>query len=196
MHYAGSNRTPKCHIINTIEEDVIYIADYTKKNNGKVKVCGSQLTDIEVVTLDNKAKKIKLHYDAFLPGAFKKNNSQTLQQCECVIFPCSMNEDDWILFVETKYTTKEYSDPTFPLVKAICQIGETALLFKKREVISNTKEVTGIIAFPELMSPFSDMLWLIDNATEKRTVYALSNIFFEISNTATIHSATELEITK
>lgn len=195
LQYRGRNRDPRCHVVETINSEYIYVVDYTNHNRGKVMICDTQPEDIGAVIIDNTQGRIEVHYDAFLDHALKIRKEKSEKQCECFLFPSSMNDEDWMLFIETKYTDSEYSAQQYPS-GAVDQIGKTVLFLREKGIIGTDKEVHGIISFPQIQSPFTDMYWNTGDAYLKKTEYALDDIYIEISNTATIHSATELEITK
>lgn len=195
LPYRGRNRDPQYHVVETINSEYIYIADYANQSNGCVVVCEDCPEDIEAVIINNSKEVVEVHYDAFLHDALKICKKTSEKQCECFLFPSSMNDEDWMLFIETKYTDSEYSAQQYPS-GAVDQIGKTVLFLREKGIIGTDKEVHGIISFPQIQSPFTDMYWNTGDAYLKKTEYALDDIYIEISNTATIHSATELEITK
>lgn len=189
--YRGKARVPRYHVVETIHCEKIYVADYAKKNNGDVVICDIE-PDIPAVILDNSSSTIPIYYDAFRCDALRINNSMSEKQCECVLFPTGMNEDDWILFIETKYTENDALAQVYPC-EAVDQIGKTALFFRNRNIISGEKEVTGIIGFPILAGPFTHMYWTTGDALLKKDNYARDhNIHIEIANSASITSDKEL----
>lgn len=194
LRYRGKNRIPPCHVVETIDTDYIYIADYADENNGIVVISDSEPADISSVILNNTERRIEIHYDAFLDHALKINNGTSEKQCECVLFPSTMNNEDWILFVETKYTDTEELAYGYPN-EAIDQIGKTALFFRNKGIIRQDKHIQGIISFPKLVAPFSSVYWTTGNALLKKSEYAMSHdIHVEISNSAIIKSVNELII--
>ncbi|MBF0761219.1 hypothetical protein IR148_09205 [Dysgonomonas mossii] len=192
--YGGRNPASKCHIVNIIDTEYIYIADYANYNNGNV-IITSNKPEISAVTLDNSLSRIEVYYDAFLNNAFKISRSKCESQCECVLFPSEMKEENWILFIETKYTDNRNNALRYPL-QATDQIGKTALFFRNKGIISSDKIVIGIISFPKIAGPFDNMYWTTDSsALLKKTEYArVHNIHIEISNTVTLESPHELTI--
>lgn len=194
LRYRGEDRIPPCHIVETINTNYIYIADYADENNGIVVIRDSEPADISSVKLDNTESRIEIHYDAFLDHALRINKARSEKQCECVLFPSAMNEENWILFVETKYTDTEELAYGYPN-EAIDQIGKTALFFRNKGIVAQDKQIQGIISFPKLVAPFSNIYWTTGDAFAKKTEYAmLHNIHVEISNSATIRSVNELII--
>lgn len=195
LPYRGKNRDPRCHVVETINSEYIYVADYANQSNGCVVVCEDCPEDIEAVVINNSKEVVELHYDAFWDHALKISKKRSETQCECFLFPSSMNDEDWMLFIETKYTDSEYSAQKYPS-GAVDQIGKTVLFLREKGIIGTDKEVHGIIGFPQMQGPFDNVYWTTNGeAMLKKTEYASDNIYIEISNTATIHSATELEIT-
>lgn len=188
------------HSVNEISEKYIYIADYACHEDGVVVISGAE-QEIESVKLDNSVSGLNIYYDAFGKNAFRKVCGNSEQQCECVLFPDSMLPEDWILFIETKYTLNDVEalDETkakglgYPC-KAVNQIKQTTICFRNHGVITDDKLVTGIISFPKLPGPFNDSYWAVGDALRLKTECAMRHsIDITICNSVTIHSATELE---
>lgn len=78
-------------------------------------------------------------------------------QCECVIFPADGNEEDWLLFIETKYTDSENvaqkEDVNYPK-KMFSQIKSTVNYFRQKGIIASDKRVHAIMSYPKLLEPF------------------------------------------
>lgn len=78
-------------------------------------------------------------------------------QCECVIFPADGNDDDWLLFIETKYSDSEEiakKDGVNYPKKMFSQIKSTVNYFRKKGIIENNKRVHAIMSYPKLLEPF------------------------------------------
>lgn len=78
-------------------------------------------------------------------------------QCECVIFPTDGSDEDWLLFVETKYTDSEEvaqkAEVNYPK-KMFSQIKSTVKYFRQNGIIASDKRVHAIMSYPKLLEPF------------------------------------------
>lgn len=78
-------------------------------------------------------------------------------QCECVVFPADGNDDDWLLFIETKYTDSEEvaqkGEVNYPK-KMFSQIKSTVNYFRQKGIIASDKRVHAIMSYPKLLEPF------------------------------------------
>ena len=82
----------------------IFIIDYKNINGGDVQVLDA-IPNHNCVHLTNE-NCIEIFYVAFKENALKVKKAQgQVKQCECVLFPTSLNDSDWMLFVETKYAS-------------------------------------------------------------------------------------------
>lgn len=188
------------HIVNEIDKEYIYIADYANDRDGGVVISDVE-QDLNCITLDNSPSRLNIYYDAFGKNAFRKECGNSEQQCECVLFPNSMLHKDWILFIETKYAKNEIEalDDTkakgegYPC-KAVKQIKQSVICYRNHGVISADKLVTGIISFPNLPGPFDNTYWAVGDALRLKTECAMRySIDITICNRVILHSATELE---
>ena len=87
-------------LINT---ENIFIIDYKNINGGDVEVLENK-PEHNCVHLTNE-NKVSVYYVTFKENALKVDTPEgQVKQCECVLFPSSLNIEDWVLFIETKYT--------------------------------------------------------------------------------------------
>ncbi|MDN3674991.1 hypothetical protein QWY99_18310 [Flavobacterium branchiarum] len=169
--------------------DDLYIVDYKNINNGDVEMLEQQPRDVKCVYLKNN-KKLPIYFAGFKENLFGPGN----QQCECVVFPQTCEEKDWVLFVECKYAqsaqTAKDKGRDYPK-KMIDQIIATVGYFRDNEIMNKKRRATAIISFPNLMN-FSG--WVIS------AMYPLSlediliqyNILIRATNSATIKDQKEI----
>jgi hypothetical protein len=87
---------------STIDTENIYIIDYKNINGGGVEIIENEPGHGHVHLTNN--KKLNIFYVAFKENALKVSTPEgQVKQCECVLFPTTLDSDDWVLFVETKY---------------------------------------------------------------------------------------------
>ncbi|WP_080776863.1 hypothetical protein [Chryseobacterium phocaeense] len=143
---------------STINTENIYIIDYKNINNGIVEVLENQPGD-SCVHLTNE-HRISIYYVAFNENALKVNTPEgQVKQCECILFPTTLNENDWILFVETKYANN-HTSAFLGIIDhpntSIKQIVSTVEYFRNNEIIPKNKKVFAIVSFPKIIEPFSE----------------------------------------
>ena len=143
---------------STINTENIYIIDYKNINNGVVEVLENQ-PEYGCVHLINE-NRVNVHYIAFNENALRVDTPEgQVKQCECVLFPTTLNENDWILFVETKYANNHNSaflgNIDHPNT-SIKQIISTVEYFRNNEIIPKDKKVFAIVSFPKIIEPFSE----------------------------------------
>lgn len=142
----------------TISSENIFVIDYKNINGGQVEVLETE-PEHKCVHLVND-NKVGIYYVAFKDNALKVNTpSGQIKQCECVLFPTSLNASDWILFIETKYTSilkialdKEIDYPNTMIAQIISTVG----YFRDKGILPIDKKVYAIVAFPILIEAFSE----------------------------------------
>lgn len=145
------------HTITFSEANNIYIVDYKDLNIGDVELLEVEPSEIKYVYLENKIP-IKIAFDGFKDNALPISVGNYNSQCECVIFPASDNENDWILFIEMKYANNlkaalsEKADYPNSMIE---QIIETVNYFRIKEIIEPNRRVNAIVSFPNLIEEFS-----------------------------------------
>jgi hypothetical protein len=169
------------HTFQTSNGSDLYFADYTDidKANGIIPNRGAMFSDVQ-----------------FPDYAFPKATGGYHFQCECSIFPDRCNNNDWILFIETKYakTPSAARTPSYAyLKKALIQIVRTVTEYRKKGVISNDKPVYGIVSFPILTDQFNELFFQtkqdwVDRIKQKH------NILIRGINSATIRSEEKLKL--
>tara|TARA_R110002020_G_scaffold180858_2_gene375569 strand:- start:222 stop:797 length:576 start_codon:yes stop_codon:yes gene_type:complete len=145
------------HNFHITSSSNIYIVDYKDYNGGEVTLEDSKPEDIKFVHLTNEFE-VEIVFDGFKENALPLEAGNHNSQCECLLFPSSCNESDWILFIETKYANdlkaafnENYDYPNCMLR----QIQETVSYFRDKEIIPKKKRVHAIVSFPNLIEEFS-----------------------------------------
>ncbi len=152
------------HTLILSEAPDLYIVDYKDINGGDVELLESEPADAKHVYLENK-QPIAIYFDGFKDNALPVSVGVHNSQCECVVFPTSCKNSDWILFVETKYANnlqaafKEEYDYPRGMVK---QIIETVKYFRDKGIIAQKRRVTAIISFPNLIAAFNSFVFTED----------------------------------
>lgn len=140
----------------------IYVADYKEENGGDVEI-SDVLPGIKHVHLAND-KKIELYFSAFKDNALKVDTEEgQVKQCECVLFPTTLNPNDWVLFIETKYANNyltAFDEKIDYPNTMIAQILSTINYFRTKGILANDRRVWAILSFPELIENFSESFFL------------------------------------
>lgn len=111
------------------------------------------------VVLDNSMpESLVVDADCFPENALPEDKAGIhASQCECIIFPADGIDDDWVLFVETKYTESaeiaKDEKVKYPK-KMFTQIKSTISYFRRKEIIDANKRVHAIMSYPKLLEPF------------------------------------------
>lgn len=190
------------HTFQTSNSLDLYFADYTDidKTNGIIPNRGAMFSDVQFpditsVHLHNRNSKL-ICFDRFPDYAFPKVSGGYHYQCECSIFPDRCHNDDWILFIETKYAKTESAarNPlNAHLKKALIQIVRTVSEYRKKGVIPDDKLVYGIVSFPILTDQFNETLFLTKQNWVDR-IKQNYNILIRGINSATIRSEESLKL--
>jgi len=176
----------------------IYIVDYKNRNNGKVCLLESEPSDIKTVYLKNE-HEIAVLFDGFEENSLPVRKGIYNRQCECVIFPEVCNNDDWVLFIETKYSDnfenafREENDYPHCMVK---QILETVTFFRSRGILENGRRTTAIVSFPNLIEEFNSTFFPVridDKYVSAEDILTEHNILIRATNAAQIKSVKRLK---
>ena len=173
----------------------IYIIDYKKINGGKVEVLDT-LPQHDCVHLTNE-RNVEIHYVAFEENALKVPTPQgQVKQCECILFPTTLQESDWILCVETKYTAslKIALDKTVDYPNTmINQIISTVTYFRNNNLIPENKRVHAIVSFPTLLENFGEAFFTRSEMTTEE-ILLKHKILLRATNEGVIKSEKTLKI--
>lgn len=179
----------------TINTDNIYVIDYKNINGGEIKVLEDRPQD-DYVHLTNE-NNVNLYYVAFQENALKVNTPEgQVKQCECLLFPTSLNHDDWVLFIETKYANNLqsafYGKIDHPNT-SIKQIISTVNYLREKEILAKNKKVYAIISFPKLIEPFSEA-FLTRSELTLEEILTNYNILLRATNKGIVKSQKRLII--
>jgi hypothetical protein len=154
------------HTITNHSDKNLYVLDYKhykhhyqkEKFEGKVVILNSPQVDWKSVHLAN-PYEIEVNFDGFEENSLPQDEAgKQNRQCECVLFSECDDDNHWVLFIETKYTSssvnafkKEHDYPRC----MINQIIETVQFFRDKEIIPKGKRVSAIVSFPMLAEDFN-----------------------------------------
>ena len=176
------------HTLKTSNSNNIYIIDFKHINGGDVQLLEIEPEEIKYVHLEN-IQPISVIFDGFKDNALPLDIGLFNKQCECIIFPESCEDKDWILFIETKYVNslenafRENND--YPNCM-VTQIIETVKYFREKEIIQNNRRVNAIVSFPPLIEEFNSTFFTgIQTVDEILSKY---NILIRATNSAIIKS--------
>jgi len=144
------------HEIKSIDAENCYIIDHKQDDGGAVEIHDAQQVS-NAVHLSNPFRT-PIYFDGFPENAFQEAPGVHLSQCECIVFPQNCQQDDWILVIETKYSTNienafnEKND--YPHIM-IGQVINTINHLREKGIIPQEKQVNAIVSFPNLIENFS-----------------------------------------
>ena len=176
------------HILKTSKSSNIYIVDFKNINGGDVELLEIEREDVKYVHLKN-LQPISIVFDGFKDNALPVTTGVNNKQCECVIFPESCEEKDWILFIETKYVDslenafRENND--YPNCM-VTQVIETVKYFREKNIIENNRRVNAIVAFPTLIEEFNSTFFTGIQSVDD--ILSNHNILIRATNSAIIKS--------
>lgn len=157
---------------HTIDEPHLYIVDWKDYKNGKVEISGIEKPDIKAVHLINE-NRIEIFFDGFPENALPITKKVRSKQCECVIFPNNSNQEEWVLFIETKYAQSlsiaQNNRINYPY-QMVQQIKATVAYFRMKRIIATDKIVHAIISFPNLIDNFNSWTFPIIHEGQEETV--------------------------
>lgn len=183
----------------TIQGSYLYVRDLRVINQGNATIdCDSR--GIASVELDNPLS-LTIDFDSFPDNALPLTPNSYESQCECVLFPEGCDEEEWILFIETKYVKsfenaqrREYGYPG----QMVKQIKKTVEYFRNKEIIAPEKKVYAIISFPTIYEGYDSWTFPIryENGETESIDDLLCNdkIHIRATNYATIRSVKRLKL--
>lgn len=179
----------------TINSENIYVIDYKNINGGEVEILENE-PEYNYVHILNE-KKVNIYYVAFRENALKVNTPEgQVKQCECVLFPTTLNADDWVLFIETKYANNFQSaflgNIDHPNT-SIKQIIRTVEYFREKDILPKEKKVFAIVSFPKLIEPFSEAFLTRSDLTLEE-ISINHRILLRPTNNGVIKSQTRIKI--
>lgn len=173
----------------------IFIVDFKKHNGGNVEILGAAPL-IEHIHLTNN-KPVEIQYFAFDDNALTVAGEEgQVQQCECVLFPTTCNDSDWMLMAETKYSedisiafNPRHGYPN----KMIDQIISTVNYLRDKEIFDQKKRVSAILSFPKLALDFSETFYAMSSRTAEE-ILQNHNILIRPTNNGNIISEKRIKI--
>jgi hypothetical protein len=188
---------PKHRLVQSNSRN-IYVVDYKNLNKGKVCLLETEPSDIKTVYLKNE-NEVAVLFDGFEENALPISKGTYNRQCECVVFPAVCNNDDWVLFIETKYSDnlenafREENDYPYCMVK---QIVETVKFFRSKGILESGRRTTAIVSFPNLIEEFNSTFFPVridDSEVSAEDILAEHNILIRATNTVQIKSPKRLK---
>lgn len=189
-----------------------HAACFTQCNNAVMYVRDMKPVNGGVATIDNingGVAAVELHnpllvtvdFDAFPDNALPLGVGNYEKQCECVLFPEGADQNEWVLFIETKYVEslqnaqkKEYGYPQM----MVTQIKKTVEYFRARQILSQEKRVHAIVSYPTLEDGFESWCFPVkyeDGTTESiEDILIKDKIHIRATNSATIKSMKRLKL--
>lgn len=180
-------------------EAVMYVRDMKPMNGGTATI-DSTSGGVAAVELDN-LLLVPVDFDAFPDNALPLGVGIYEKQCECVLFPEGADQNEWVLFIETKYVEnlqnaqkKEYGYPQL----MVTQIKKTVKYFRSRQILSQEKRVHAIVSYPTLEEGFESWCFPVkydDGTTESiEDILLKDKIHIRATNSATIKSVKRLKL--
>ena len=145
--------------------------------------------------------QVTVLFDGFPDNALPLGVGNHEKQCECVLFPEVADQDEWVLFIETKYVDnlqnaqkKEYGYPQL-MVK---QIKKTVEYFRAKQILSQDKRVHAIVSYPTLEEGFESWCFPVkydDGSSESiEDILLKEKIHIRATNSALIKSLKRLKL--
>lgn len=160
-----------------IKASFLYVRDMKKVNGGTAVIDGMP-KGIASVELSNPLQ-MEIDFDGFPDNAFPLSKGKFERQCECVLFPSEADQEEWVLFIETKYvgSLKSAKDPNnrYPEMM-VTQIKKTVSYFRQKEILPSSKVVYAIISFPTIEDGFDS--WTFPVRYEDGTSESVEDILF------------------
>lgn len=172
----------------------LYIVDYKSIKDGDVELLEKKPNDAKSVHLKNQ-QQISVLFDGFKDNSLIINKGIYSPQCECVLFSEDCNTNDWVLFIETKYTNnlqsafkKEHNYPHC----MINQIISTVKYFRDKGILEKDRRATAIVSFPNLIEEFNSTFFSKD--ISELDILFEHNILIRATNSAEIISQKRIRL--
>ncbi|MDR0971235.1 MAG: hypothetical protein LBM25_02495 [Bacteroidales bacterium] len=176
--------------INNHNKD-LYIADYSEQTKTTyrkkgVKLSDNKPNDIESFHIKND-KNLSFSSIILDKKDLIDREGNPQKHCECALFPYLENPNNWILFVELKYSYSKNIDNK--IREAEEQLFSTYNYFKENEIINNKKLSYLIISFPKKQPPFTNFIESPSNIIKNKRK---KNIILRYTNSIKIDNTTKL----
>lgn len=171
------------HDLVSIACQNIFIVDYKDFDLGGVQYFCDRPETIKSIHLEN-IQQIEICFDGFKENALPLPElGKQSRQCECVLFPETCDDEDWILFIEAKYANDRAGAFNIERDYPNCmvnQIIETVKYFRERGIISQEKRVHAIVSFPNLIEEFNSTMFngslsVLDIVTQYKIIIRATN---------------------
>ena len=175
-----------------IKSSFLYVRDMKRINGGRATIDGLTKSEVAAVELYNPQIPLyNIDFDGFPDNAFPLSKGRFEKQCECVMFPEDADSDEWVLFIETKYTENlnTAKDPAnqYPQIM-VTQIKKTVKYFRDKGVLAPDKVVYAIISFPTITEGYDSWAFPVrynDGTTETiEDIWAKDKIHIRATNCA------------
>ncbi len=140
----------------------VYVVDYSSMHCRQTKKLGIRFEQIRPNNIGalevNNVNQLDISCIRFTQKSFTKEingSSQSLSQCEGVIFPTESNCQSWIIFTELKYCKETNNEKN--INKARLQLYKTRYYYKKASIFDVTNTCYLIITLPDQNPPYSHM---------------------------------------
>ena len=178
---------------------VMYVRDMKPINGGAATIdnLGGGAAAVEL----HNPLQIAVDFDAFPDNALPLGVGLHEKQCECVMFPDGADQNEWVLFIETKYVDNlqnaQKSEYGYPQ-SMVTQIKKTVEYFRNKQILSQEKRVHAIISYPTLEEGFESWCFPIkyDDGTSESVedILLKDKIHIRATNCALIKSVKRLKL--
>lgn len=185
------------HVVETIKDaENIYVTDYTNHNqanklidNNPIKVSKEEPTNIKAFHILN-SNKLPLDYVIFDDNSFVDATDNKSKHCEACFFPNEDKENEWIAFLELKYS-RNVKFNSKKINEAKAQLIETWQHYYDANIITKANKAYCVISLPEQEVPFTNFR-LPQN--EIAHLKESKNILLRYTNTITIKDSYKLQL--
>lgn len=171
----------------------LYIVDFKKINGGGVQLFSTK-PGHDGVYISN-PPVLPILFLAFPDNAFVQIAGQGVKHCECVLFPDACNDNDWILFIETKYVDNienAFKEERRYPGTMIDQIIQTVEVFRAKGIIERDRRVWAIVSFPKLIQDFGAFFFTGQMSIEDMLIH--HKIVIKATNSASIISTKRIKL--
>jgi len=182
------------HVFHLEDSEELFIVDLKPLRLGADVVMYNAHPGHAHVYLFN-PRRVPLFFDGFPDNAFETSPGDHCKQCECIVFPQICEPEDWVLFVETKYT--ENMESAFNEVVnypngMIDQIIATVRFLRDKGVLPVDKRVHALVSFPRLIQSFD--AFFFTSTPSVMEILTEHNVIIRASNKATIRSNRNIKL--
>lgn len=182
------------HTFEQVDSEELFIVDLKPIRLGKDVVILNAAPSYAHIYISN-PRNVPLYFDGFPDNAFQIAPGSYSKQCECVLFPQTCEEEDWLLFAETKYA--ENLEKAFDEVAdypngMIAQIIDTVNFLRGNGTLPADKRVHALVSFPRLIEDFD--AFFFTSTPSVIDILSHHNVIIRASNKATIRSNRKIHL--